>query len=120
MSETKILEPQGAAQVLLPGLGLQDAPVQTPQRNQGYSCPICHRSWTTLKMEHCRVCHETFSGTGAGDRHRTGKHEVFEGPERRRCRSAEEMVEVGLAQKRNGVWGYASPDEKIRWWEPGE
>lgn len=32
--------------------------------------PACGKSWTGLKREHCPACHETFSSTKAGDRHR--------------------------------------------------
>lgn len=33
------------------------------------SCPRCDARWTGLKVEHCSVCHLTFSSTRAGDRH---------------------------------------------------
>lgn len=32
----------------------------------------CGKKWTGLRAEHCGACHETFSGTTAGDMHRTG------------------------------------------------
>jgi hypothetical protein len=35
------------------------------------SCPRCDARWTGLKVEHCSVCHLTFSSTRAGDRHLT-------------------------------------------------
>jgi hypothetical protein len=55
-------------------------------------------------MEHCTVCHQTFSGTTAGDRHRVGDHAVFVGPDRRRCLSADEMRAKGMEQNARGVW----------------
>jgi len=79
------------------------------------TCPKCQKSWNGLKPEHCRVCHETFGGTAAGDKHRTGEHAVNEGPNRRRCRTPEEMNEVGLQQDPKGIWRNPGPEEK--WWE---
>ncbi|WP_428844217.1 hypothetical protein [Brevibacterium celere] len=37
-------------------------------------CAECGKSWGGRKPEHCTVCHETFSGTTAGDRHRRGEY----------------------------------------------
>lgn len=34
----------------------------------------CGKSWGGLKPEHCMACHETFSGTAAGDKHRRGEY----------------------------------------------
>ena len=59
----------------------------------------CGKSWTGKRIEHCTVCHETFSGTSAGDKHRTGAH-----GKDRRCRTAEEMVDLGMEQNVRGVW----------------
>ena len=52
-------------------------------------------------MEHCCPCGETFSGTTAGDLHRTGDHAVSVGPDRRRCLSVDEMLEKGMTYRVN-------------------
>lgn len=64
----------------------------------------CGAEWTGLRMEHCTVCHLTFSGTTAGDKHRVGDHAVFVGPDRRRCLTVEEMWAKGMTQNKRGVW----------------
>lgn len=64
----------------------------------------CGKSWTGFRMEHCTVCHETFSGTTAGDKHRTGDHNTYSGPSRRRCLSGAEMRKRGMEQNARGVW----------------
>jgi hypothetical protein len=53
--------------------------------------PGCEAVWSGLNIEHCAACHQTFSGTEAGDKHRVGDHGVTEGPNRRRCLTVEEM-----------------------------
>lgn len=75
------------------------------------TCPDCGKTWGG-RAEHCTVCHETFTGTIAGDRHRVGKHGVTEGPARRRCAAP---TERGLVLNRHGVWGM--PSDGSRWWE---
>ena len=70
------------------------------------TCQHCLKSWGGLKQEHCPACHETFSGTTAGDIHRVGDHAKDHGPDRRRCLSLDEMeADKRLSQKPNGVWG---------------
>lgn len=71
----------------------------------------CGAEWTGLRIEHCTACHQTFTGTTSGDRHRVGKHEVDHGPERRRCLTVAEMVEKGLERNERGQWtnGGTSP-----------
>ena len=97
---------------------------------QRFKCNVCGKSWTGVKMEHCRVCHETFNDTRAGDRHRkvaytytiakhpNGKLEQFMSDENvplplvivsqhnqmRYCFNAIEMKEEGLSQEKNGAW----------------
>lgn len=56
----------------------------------------CGQGWTGAKLEHCVACHRTFSNTTNGDRHRTGQHHLSTGPDRRRCRTEDELLEVGL------------------------
>lgn len=65
----------------------------------------CGATWTGLRIEHCPECHETFSGTTAGDRHRVGDHNTWSGPERRRCLTADEMRAKGMEQNARGAWG---------------
>ena len=67
-------------------------------------CNQCGRSWSGLRPEHCKVCHQTFSGTTAGDKHRTGDHGVKEGSNRRRCRTSDEMRDLGMAQNDRDIW----------------
>ena len=69
------------------------------------TCQRCGTSWSGLRLEHCTECHQTFTGTTAGDKHRTGKHDVWTGPERRRCRTADEMRDLGMRQNDRGHWG---------------
>lgn len=64
----------------------------------------CGATWAGMRIEHCPACHETFTGTRAGDKHRTGDHAVFVGPERRRCLSPAEMTERGMVRNDRGVW----------------
>ena len=68
------------------------------------TCPPCGTTWTGHRIEHCTVCHETFTGTSAGDKHRTGGHAVFVGPERRRCLTPDEMRDKGMSQNERGQW----------------
>lgn len=71
----------------------------------------CGATWTGLRIEHCTECHETFTGTSSGDKHRVGDHAIFTGPTRRRCLSADEMRDKGMAQNKRGQWtnGGTSP-----------
>jgi len=47
----------------------------------------------------CQTCKEYFNSNGAFDRHRTGSHGL-----NRRCRSIEEMLEMGMALRKDGFW----------------
>lgn len=71
----------------------------------------CGATWTGLRIEHCPSCHETFTGTTSGDMHRTGKHHISVGPDRRRCLTVEEMRAKGMKQNQHGYWtsGGVSP-----------
>ena len=66
----------------------------------------CGAEWTGKRLEHCTAtgCHQTFTGTTAGDMHRVGKHDVSEGPDRRRCLTPDEMREKGMTQNKHGHW----------------
>jgi len=63
----------------------------------------CKKPGIGSRMEHCKVCHETFAGTEPGDSHRTGEH-----GKDRRCRSIEEMLA-------GGMWPRVDPDGKRVW-----
>ena len=69
-----------------------------------WTCRDCKKNIIKRSYEHCPVCHETFGGTTAGDMHRTGRHGVTEGLDRRRCLTPAEMFARGMPQ-REGVWG---------------
>jgi hypothetical protein len=47
----------------------------------------------------CPTCKEYFNSNGAFDKHRTGSHGV-----NRRCRTPEEMLEKGMALRKDGFW----------------
>lgn len=65
----------------------------------------CGATWTGKRVEHCTECHQSFTGTASGDKHRVGKHDVFTGPQRRRCLSVEEMETKGMKRNKHGHWG---------------
>lgn len=56
------------------------------------------------RMEHCKVCHQTFSGASTGDAHRTGRYGID-----RRCRTSDELSALGLWLER-GIW-HGSPNK---------
>lgn len=64
----------------------------------------CGSEWSGNRIEHCADCHQTFTGTSAGDRHRTGDHAIDSGPTRRRCLSIDEMRAKGMTTNERGVW----------------
>lgn len=78
------------------------------------ACNRCSATWTGLRIEHCTVCHQTFTGATSGDMHRTGDHAINEGPDRRRCLTVDEMVEKGMAQNDRGVWTTGRNNDA--WW----
>lgn len=69
-----------------------------------WTCRTCHATITGRKPEHCACCHETFTGTTAGDMHRVGKHGVTAGPDRRRCLTPVEMLDKGMTTDARGYW----------------
>lgn len=64
----------------------------------------CGTTWTGHRIEHCPSCCQTFTGTSAGDMHRTGEHHISVGPDRRRCLTEAEMLEKGMAKNGRGHW----------------
>ncbi|MCL1900463.1 MAG: hypothetical protein FWG11_08155 [Promicromonosporaceae bacterium] len=73
-------------------------------------CSTCGTAWTGLRVEHCPECHETFTSTSSGDRHRTGDHAVSTGPDRRRCLTVTEMADRGMARNSRGHWTSGKAD----------
>lgn len=69
-----------------------------------HHCKTCQREWGGFRAEHCRVCHQTFSGTIAGDKHRVGDHGTLLLPLGRRCLSVAEMEARGMELNRNNIW----------------
>ena len=47
----------------------------------------------------CQRCKEYFNSIGAFEKHRTGQHGVD-----RRCRTHEEMTDIGMSLNRDGFW----------------
>ena len=82
------------------------------------TCGTCSATWTGLRIEHCPSCHATFTGASSGDMHRVGDHAVFEGPDRRRCLSPEEMTEKGMSVNSRAHWTTAHSTEP--WWKPSD
>lgn len=80
------------------------------------TCGKCGATWTGLRIEHCTQCHQTFTGSTAGDMHRTGDHAISEGPDRRRCLTVQEMAEKGMAPNERGVW--TTGKAAATWWKP--
>jgi hypothetical protein len=72
----------------------------------------CGATWFGFNVEHCTVCHQTFSGETTGNAHRVGPHDP---PGRRRCRTPAELTALGLWVETNqygtDVW-HGSPNKK--------
>lgn len=61
------------------------------------TCIHCGKHWGGLNAQHCPVCHETFTGSTAGDMHRRGP---FDGG-----RYCLEPAEAGLEwNTKRGMW----------------
>lgn len=96
---------------------------------QRFGCNVCNKTWTGIALEHCRVCHETFNNTRAGDKHRVVSRSytavslnnqilrvyagervpssstvLSEGNDERVCLTSPEMIEKGMRQEKNGCW----------------
>lgn len=69
----------------------------------------CGATWVGKRIEHCASCHETFTGTSAGDKHRVGDHAISVGPNRRRCLTVAEMAKKGLWRTSRGYWAAGRP-----------
>ncbi|MGH9252730.1 MAG: hypothetical protein ACRD0W_24920 [Acidimicrobiales bacterium] len=79
---------------------------------KGHHKPHCDAVWFGQRIEHCTVCHQTFSGESTGMAHRVGPHDP---PGRRRCLSSDELTALGLWVETNqygtDVW-HGSPNKK--------
>lgn len=64
------------------------------------SC-YCGAVWSGHRIEHCTLCHETFTGAESGDKHRIGPHWP---PGQRRCRTVAEMEKLGMTRNSRGQW----------------
>lgn len=82
------------------------------------TCRKCEATWTGMRIEHCPSCCMTFTGASSGDMHRVGDHAVFEGPDRRRCLTADEMTEKGMARNDRGHW--TTGKVTTHWWSDGD
>jgi hypothetical protein len=61
----------------------------------------------------CPSCGLDFNAMDGFDRHRTGKHAFLASPEYpdgRRCRSLDELRELGFIQDTNGRWYLPAPE----------
>lgn len=69
-----------------------------------WTCRTCGDQIAGLRLEHCPVCHETFTCAAAGDMHRVGRHGVADGPGCRRCLTPGEMLDRGMTRNSRGRW----------------
>lgn len=79
----------------------------TRSNGLAWSCRECHKR-VSGNAQHCSCCHQTFSSTYAGDKHRAGTWTD------RRCLTPEEMQGQGLRLNARGVWTTTSHSV---WWE---
>lgn len=79
------------------------------------TCSTCKATWTGLRIEHCPSCCQTFTAASAGDMHRVGDHATFEGPDRRRCLTVDEMADKGMGRNSRGHW--TTPQSSEPWWK---
>lgn len=94
------------------------------------ACGTCKARWTGTRVEHCASCHQSFTGTRAGDKHTTvvSKYSVIRHPGGKlervpddsslpvgakllsignsviRCLTPEEMLEKGMVRNSYGLW----------------
>lgn len=68
----------------------------------------CGARWGGLRMEHCTVCHQTFSSPTLGDAHSVGKDVM-----QKRCLTPDEMTAKGWRLVKT-VWrGPAMPADVL-------
>lgn len=72
----------------------------------------CGATWHGFRVEHCTVCHQTFSGETTGNAHRVGP---FNPPGKRRCLKPNKLTGLGLWIETNQygteVW-HGSPNKQ--------
>jgi len=88
------------------------------------TCRRCAATWSGLRIEHCTICHETFTGTSAGDAHRvptetrtTANGRQVRATWRSRCLTPDEMTAAGMRRNDRGQW---STGADRRWGEADE
>lgn len=79
-----------------------------------FRCLHCPATWTSPSAEHCvalnpagQRCCQTFAGTSAGDKHRTGEFHDLTNP--RRCLTEPQMRAAGMAVNSRGQWSARDP-----------
>lgn len=96
---------------------LDEIPVSAPDPDNRWGTgkgidKTCGATWFGLRIEHCQMCHQTFSGSTTGDAHRVGPHDL---PGQRRCLTAPELEGLGLWLETNAygtaVW-HGSPNKQ--------
>jgi hypothetical protein len=63
----------------------------------------------TGNRNQCQSCKEYFNSNTAFDKHRTGEHGF-----KRRCRTPEEMIALGMSKNNAGFWITEKYDGPIR------
>lgn len=72
----------------------------------------CLRLKLTHHRNHCCACHEFFNSDSAFDKHRIGSFDNDQDP--RRCRTPEEMLEIGMGVNYGGYWVTELDDRRTR------
>lgn len=77
--------------------------------------PRCGATWFGFRVQHCTVCHQTFSSETTGDAHRVGPfRQSVDEPNRRHCLTPDELRALGLWTETNEygteVW-HGSPNK---------
>lgn len=78
-------------------------------------CPDCDREFPGGDRAggHCTVCHMSFTANAGFDRHRVGKYS-----EGRRCRTPDELLELGWSVSGDGNQVWRLPGATgAPWWE---
>jgi hypothetical protein len=74
--------------------------------------PQCGAVWFGFRVEHCTVCHQTFSGETTGMAHRVGP---YDNADSRRCLTPNQLRGLGLWIETNeygtAVW-HGSPNKQ--------
>lgn len=57
----------------------------------------------------CQGCKEYFNSNFAFDKHRIGEHGV-----NRRCRTPQEMIELGMSKNHDGFWISETREQRLK------